>query len=228
MDKSSQFLDGMAKRAVARSTWIRTDTLSRMDRAVLSKPARVVPLAPNELVQFFREVVKQGGRRTGVWKGPATVICSQSERDSLAPSKIFVAFQGRPWLCAPEGVRPISVEAKLAKKTLDENSALRAHVQQHGHLRMLDVRHEVRSIHRHAAEENDDLEERVPEGEELADLIGQVSQQPTEPTPAIPVAVRALPLPNQVEEAGEPDIDPDDDMNQHVDELVDEIFRRAD
>ena len=120
MDRTSQYIDGMAKRSVARSTWIRTDTLARMDRAVLSKPGRVVPLVPNEIVQFFREVVKQGGRRVGVWKGPAAVICTQSERDSVAPSKVYVAFQGRPWICAPEGVRPISIEAAIARKTLEE------------------------------------------------------------------------------------------------------------
>ena len=210
LDRSSEFLDGMAKRAIARSTWIRSDTIARIDRAVLSKPAKVVPLVPNELVQFFREVVRQGGRRVGVWKGPATVICCQSDRDGLVPSKVYVAYQGRPWICAPEGVRPISVEAHLARRTLSEAEPLRRHLRQHGQLRGIDIRHEIRSLGRvpAAADEMDTTDEARPDEQEIADLLAQVRSQEEAPVHV------DLPANDPVEENDEADID----------ELMEDLF----
>ena len=53
------------------------------------------------------EIVNQGGRHVGVWKGVALVLASESnDNDSLAPRIIYVGLGGKLLLCDPDAGRP--------------------------------------------------------------------------------------------------------------------------
>ena len=105
-DPQGALQENIRKRTLARTSWLRTETLHRMDRAVLSRPGRIHLVHPGQLAQFYREQTHQGGRRMGVWKGPAVVIVLESTSGSIVPRIVYVAYGGRPYLCSPEGVRP--------------------------------------------------------------------------------------------------------------------------
>ena len=62
-DPHGALQENIRKRSQARASWIRSETLHRMDRAVLSRPGRARLFHPGQLVQFYREQTHQGGRR---------------------------------------------------------------------------------------------------------------------------------------------------------------------
>ena len=108
-------------RAQAREAILREQTLARIDPAVLSKPMQTAVYDPGALVQIFRETVHQGGRRAGRWLGPGVILATESAHGGKVPRIVHVAFRNRTWQCAPEQlVRPASVDAILARRTLQE------------------------------------------------------------------------------------------------------------
>ena len=125
-DPHGALQENLLKRTMARTSWLRTETLHRMDRAVLSRPGRARLFHPGQLVQFYREQMHQGGRRVGVWKGPAVVIALESTSGSIVPRIVYVAYGGRPYLCSPVGVRPAHVDAVMARRTLQGHHELRS------------------------------------------------------------------------------------------------------
>ena len=52
----------MQRRAIANANWVKSETLERIDRAILSKPMHPVYLERGMLVNICRETVITGGR----------------------------------------------------------------------------------------------------------------------------------------------------------------------
>ena len=132
-------------RANARAAILREQTLARIDKAVLSKPMQTAIYDPGAFVQIFRETVHQGGRRAGRWTGPSVTLATESSHGGKVPRIVHVAFRNRTWQCAPEQVRPASVEAILARRTLREAQGLSPLPAGTLHYRR-DIRHEARSL----------------------------------------------------------------------------------
>ena len=154
--------------------------MARIDRAVLSEPMQTAVYDPGALVQIFRETVHQGGRRAGRWMGPGVILATESAHGGKVPCIVHVALSNRTWQCALEQARPASVDAILARRTLQEAQGLPPSPVGNLHYRR-DIRHEARSLPA-AVEPASDDEEHGHESDAPGDAMN-LEAIPIEPEP---------------------------------------------
>ena len=97
------------------------------------------------------------------------ILATESAHGGKVPRIVHVAFRNRTWQCAPEQVRPASVDAILARRTLQEAQGLSPSPVGNLHYRR-DIRHEVRSLPA-AVEPASDDEEHHHEPEAPGDAM---------------------------------------------------------
>ena len=124
-DPRSLYERDVKVRAAAREAILREQTRSRIDRAVSSKPMALQVFEPGTIVQIYRDIVRQGGRRAGRWLGPGVILGTESAHGGRVPRIVHVAYRNKTWLCAPEQVRPVHVDALTARRTLEAVPELR-------------------------------------------------------------------------------------------------------
>ena len=90
----------------------------KVNRALNSRPQKMVDYRPGDLVYFWRKQVKNPGvGENGMFLGPARILAMETHKDEqgqLRPSRAIWCVRGRRLLkCSPEQLRPASPREEL-------------------------------------------------------------------------------------------------------------------
>ena len=122
-DESSDVIRDLKVRSQAREAHIRSETAQRIERAMKNRSHAMQSWEPNTLVKFWREGrdTRVGYSRSGHWRGPAIITVAHSHHGGRGPSSVTVLYNSRQYLCHPNGVREIVVDAARARELLRES-----------------------------------------------------------------------------------------------------------
>ena len=110
-----QTIELMKQAEQALSEW---QAKQRVDRALNSRPQKMVDYRPGDLVYFWRKQVKSlGDGKHGMFLGPARILAIETHKDENGkprPSRGIWCVRGRRLLkCSPEQLRPASPREEL-------------------------------------------------------------------------------------------------------------------
>ncbi|OLQ04352.1 hypothetical protein AK812_SmicGene12587 [Symbiodinium microadriaticum] len=186
----------MQRRLAARTAWVQSEVRDRMARiqGSRSRPYKG-PYCRGQVVLVYRR--KRGdssnpGRR-GVWIGPGEIIAVESTSDKLVPRVIYVTVHGRLFLCSPEQLRPVSVQAEWLRARLQEEGlGDQKTFNEMRQVRGVDVRNErpnSAELEQESEKRDEDLALEELKGESFYEPLpqGALTPVPGTPTPGTPV-----------------------------------------